>query len=77
MKQCHATPRMCRGRARRRGERGYSFTQAPFAFEDFTAASTRARPFAPSSMLGKCTPSECTPSGGFVPERAAASATSL
>jgi hypothetical protein len=56
------------------GERGYSFTQAPFAFEDFTAASTKARPFTPSSMVGKC-----TPSGGFDPERAAliASATSL
>jgi len=52
----------------------YSFTQAPFAFEDFTAASTKARPFTPSSIVGKC-----TPSGGFVPERAAliASATSL
>ena len=52
----------------------YSFTQAPFAFEDFTAASTKARPFTPSSMVGKC-----TPSGGFWPERAAliASATSL
>ena len=56
------------------GERGYSFTQAPFAFEDFTAASTKASPFTPSSMVGKC-----TPSGGFVPDRAAliASATSL
>jgi hypothetical protein len=52
----------------------YSFTQAPFAFEDLTAASTKARPLTPSSMVGKC-----TPSGGFFPERAAliASATSL
>ena len=53
---------------------GYSFTQAPLAFEDFTAASTKARPFTPSSMVGNS-----TPAGGFCPERAAliASATSL
>ena len=45
------------------GERGYSFTQAPFAFDDFTAASMKARPLTPSSMVGKC-----TPLGGFLPD---------
>ena len=56
------------------GERCYNFTQAPFAFDDFTAASTKARPFTPSSIVGNS-----TPSGGFIPKRAAliASATSL
>jgi hypothetical protein len=51
----------------------YGFTHLPLAFDDLTAASTKARPLTPSSMVGKC-----TARGGFLPTRAAliASATS-
>ena len=44
----------------------YGLTHLPFAFDDFTAASTKARPLTPSSMVGKW-----TPFGGFLPVRAA------
>ena len=51
----------------------YGFTHLPLAFDDLTAASMKARPLTPSSMVGKC-----TALGGFLPTRAAlmASATS-
>jgi len=51
----------------------YSFTHRPFAFDDLTAASTKARPLTPSSMVGKW-----TGFGAALPSRAAlmASATS-
>jgi hypothetical protein len=44
----------------------YGFTHLPLALDDFTAASTKASPLTPSSMVGKW-----TPSGGFSPVRAA------
>jgi len=49
------------------------FTQAPFAFDDLTAATMNLMPFTPSSMVGNA-----TPSGAVFPSRAAfiASATS-
>src|SRR3984885_10008550 len=51
----------------------YGFTHLPLAFDDFTAASTNARPLTPSSMVGKW-----ADLSGFLPTRAAlmASATS-
>jgi hypothetical protein len=50
-----------------------SFTQAPLAFDDFTAASTKATPLTPSTMVGNS-----HSAGGCLPSRAAliASATS-
>ena len=53
--------------------RRYGFTHLPLAFDDLTAASTKARPLTPSSMVGKF-----TDFAGFLPTRAAlmASATS-
>jgi len=44
----------------------HGFTHLPLAFDDLTAASTKAIPLTPSSMVGKC-----VPLGGFLPERAA------
>src|SRR5580692_2923269 len=42
------------------------FTHLPLAFDDLTAASTKARPLTPSSMVGKC-----ADLSGFLPTRAA------
>ena len=71
-----ARPRLCRGVERRRREAVQSVgsrVHAPLAFDDCTAASTKARPLTPSSMVGKQ-----HSAGGLPPLRAAliASATS-
>ncbi len=44
----------------------YGFTHFALAFDDLTAASMKARPLTPSSMVGNW-----TPLGGFLPDRAA------
>ena len=65
-------PRRRRCAVRRLGS-PHGFTHLPLAFDDLTAASTKARPLTPSSMVGKW-----TDLSGFLPTRAAliASATS-
>ena len=49
-----------------RSARPHGFAHLPLAFEDLTAASTNARPFTPSSIVGKCADFK-----GFLPTRAA------
>jgi|SRR5580698_509006 hypothetical protein len=44
----------------------HGLTHLPLAFDDLTAASTKARPLTPSSMVGKW-----TDLSGFLPTRAA------